>query len=379
MPSVPTRAQIEGLLSASYRVPVQVREVDRVEPWFVLRCHLAADSSDVPNSVIVKWLRDNPNDVRRNPRQLSTEKAALEFLAEVDETLAPRVLAADTPSMDPGSGFLVLEDVAPREPLRAVLLRQGAQRSAALLISFARALGRLHSLTIGKADYFYTRRGRLGAVDRQAEVERFLSGWRTGVQHMDDAGVAMTTAASRELDGVVAELINPGAFLAFSSGDPGVNNFLVDGDGDGRLIDFEAAGFRHAISDLVNDLYVPGSMWLTVSDPMGNGVEEAYRNTMAPVVPQITDDRTFGHALAGAGFIFAAARLGLPKLDARPFGDHSRLHRIASLQAAADTADRHRSLPHLTGWARAGAEALRRRWPDADISLDTLDDYTPRQ
>ncbi len=159
---------------------------------------------------------------------------------------------------------------------------------------------------------------------------------------------------------------------------PGVNNYLVDADGDGRLIDFEAAGFRHAISDLVNDLYIPGSMWLTVTDPVSNGVEEAYRNTMAPVVPQITDDRTFGHALAGAGFISAAARLGLPKLDARPFGDHSRLHRIATLQAAAETAERHRSLPHLTGWSRAAAEALRRRWPDADIDVDTLDDYTPR-
>ncbi len=171
--------------------------------------------------MIVKWLRDDPDDHRRKPAQLSTERAALEFLAELDSTLAPRLVAADSASMDPGCGFLVLEDVAPREPLRSVLLRQGAPQSAALLISFARALGRLHTLTIGKADQYYTRRGRLGPVDRQAEVERFLRGWRAGLQHMDNAGVAMTTAASHELDGVVAELTNPGAFLAFSSGDPG--------------------------------------------------------------------------------------------------------------------------------------------------------------
>ena len=377
---MPTRARIEGLLSALYRVRVQVCEVERVEPWAVLRCHLAATSSAVPSSIVVKWLRDNPNDVRRDPAQLSTERAALEFLAGVDSTLTPRLLAADTAGTDPRCGFLALEDVAPREPLRAILLRQGARDSAALLTSFARSLGRLHIQTMGRADDYYTRRRRLGFVDRQADLERFFGDWRTGVRHVHDAGVEMTTAASNELAGVVAELINPGAFLAFSNGDPGVNNYLVDGAGDGRLIDFEAAGFRHALSDLVNDLYLPGSMWLTVGDPMSNGVEDAYRNTVAPVVPDVADDRRFGHALAGAAFLFAASRLSsLPRMDIRPLGDHSRLHRIATLQAAADTAERHQCLPHLTGWARTAGQALRRRWPDADVDLEALDPYTTRQ
>lgn len=117
---------------------------------------------------------------------------------------------------------------------------------------------------------------------------------------MDGAGVTMTAAATHELDDIVTELANPGVFLAFSSGDPGVNNYLVDGDADGRLIDFEAAGFRHALSDLINDLYVPGPMWLTAGDPMRNGIEEAYRSMLAPVVPEVTDDRHFGPTLGGA-------------------------------------------------------------------------------
>ena len=149
----------------------------------------------------------------------------------------------------------------------------------------------------------------------------------------------MTTAAMHELAGIVTELASPSAFLAFSNGDPGVNNYLVGAHGDGRLIDFEFAGFRHAICDLVADLYVPGPMWLTVGDPLSNGVEEAYRDTLAQAVPEVTDD----------------------------------------LEAAADAAGRRHCLPQLTAWARAAAENLRRRWPDADIDLKTLEDYTTRQ
>jgi hypothetical protein len=376
----PAGARIEALISASYGTPVRVRAVDRLEPWFVLRCHLTAQSPDVPASVVVKCLRDNPHDARRDPAQLHTEQAALEFVAALDPGLAPRLLAADTTWTDPHGRVLVLEDLAPRESLREVLLREGPERSAGLLISFARALGHLHAVSVGQADAYYTRRSRLGPVDRRADIERFLGDWPAGAQRMTNAGTAMTTAAMHELADIVTELANPAAFLAFSNGDPGVNNYLVDAHGDGRLIDFESAGFRHALCDLVNDLYIPGPMWLTVGDPLSNGAEDAYRNTFAQAVPEITDDRRFGRTVSGAGFIFAVGRLrGLARLDARPFGDNSRLNRIAALEAAADTAERHRCLPHLTGWVRAAAENLRRRWADAYIDLRTLGDYTTRR
>lgn len=376
---MPASARLETLISASYDTPVRVRAVDRLEPWFVLRCHITAQVPGVPASVVVKWLRDNPDGVRNDPAQLQTEQAALEFVAELDPALAPRLLAADTAVADPRDRILVLEDLAPRKPLREVLLREGPERSVGLLRSFARALGRLHTVSVGQADAYYSRRSRLGPVDPRADIEGFLGAWRAGAQRMADAGVVMTTAATHELAGIVTELASPSACLAFSNGDPGVNNYLVGAHGDGRLIDFESAGFRHAICDLVNDLYIPGPMWLTAGDPLSNGVEEAYRDTLAQAVPEVTDDLWFGKAVSGAGFVFAAGRLrALARLDARPSGDNSRLNRIAALEAAADTAERHYCLPHLTAWARAAAENLRRRWPDADIDLKAIKDYTTR-
>ena len=38
----------------------------------VLRCHLTARAPGVPASVVVKWLRDNPDGTRRVPAQLHT-------------------------------------------------------------------------------------------------------------------------------------------------------------------------------------------------------------------------------------------------------------------------------------------------------------------
>jgi hypothetical protein len=68
----------------------------------------------------------------------------------------------------------------------------------------------------------------------------------------------------------------------------------------------------------------------------------------------------------------------LPALEARPPGDHSRPQLVATLEAAARTAETHRALPRLAGWARRTADVLRRRWPDADLDLDALPPYTPR-
>jgi Ser/Thr protein kinase RdoA (MazF antagonist) len=77
---------------------------------------------------------------------------------------------------------------------------------------------------------------------------------------------------------VIASLAEPGPFRALSNGDAEANNFLVDG-ADGRIIDWEFAGYRHALTD-VACLYVPGPGWITVSDPIASGLEAEYRHAL---------------------------------------------------------------------------------------------------
>src|SRR5262249_47360218 len=150
--------------------------------------------------------------------------------------IAPRLLASNL-----DANLLVLEDLAPRVPLAAVL-QDGDPGTAKIgLSAFARALGELSAATVGHEETYYARRSALGPVDPQAERERFMgSGWTETRGYMEALGVAPSGQVETELAAVVAELADPGPFLAFSNGDAGSNNFLVE-NGDGRIIDFEFA------------------------------------------------------------------------------------------------------------------------------------------
>jgi hypothetical protein len=99
--------------------------------------------------------------------------------------------------------------------------------------------------------------------------------------------------------------------------------------------------------------------------------------------PAAQDDRRYGFALAAACMSWALSRLHrFAVLDTRAPGDHSRLQLVETLESAARTAEAHRALPHLAGWARRTADVLRRRWPDADLDFTDwarFPPYSPRR
>jgi len=202
--------------------------------------------------------------------------------------------------------------------------------------------------------------------------------WPRAVRDAAALGVAFPGAAEADLGRARAELAGPGPFLALTNGDTEANNFLVAG-GDGRLIDFEFAGYRHALTAAVC-LYVPGPAWLTVSDPVATGLEGEFRQALARTVPQAGDDFRFGVGLAAACLTWAAIRFNrFLVVDLRAPGDDSRVQLVSTLESAAGAADDHRALPGLAAWAWRTAQALRRRWPDADVDLTAHPVYTPRR
>ncbi|MEU4836337.1 hypothetical protein [Streptosporangium sp. NPDC023615] len=371
----PTRSALEGLLTEAFDVPVTLDRLEPLAPWSVLRAHLADPGAGLPASVIVKWLRDDPGGLRADPRQIATERAALRFLAEdLGLVLAPRLLAAGATAP-----LLVLEDLAPRAPLDRVLRHRGAEPPPAGLVSFARALGELGAATAGHAELYRARRSELGPAGvRAVPTWPDTDGcWPHAVGHAAAFGVPLPGPAERELTGVLAEIADPGPFLCLTNGDSEANNFLVAGD-DGRIVDFEFAGYRHTLTSVVC-LYVPGPAWLTVRDPVTTGLEAHYRRALARSVPEAGDDRLFGSGLAAACLTWAATRLvRFPRLDARPPGDPSRVQMVSVLESAARVAEDHRVLPRLASWARRAERALRRRWPDADVDLTAYPAYAPR-
>ncbi|MGW1842952.1 hypothetical protein [Streptomyces sp. NPDC001966] len=355
---------LQNLLTDLCASPVTVDRLERLEPWAAARVWLRSASA-LPCSVVVKWVPDGQREARTAPWRLCNELAALQFLSEdLGVGLAPRVFAADTTAR-----FLVLEDLAPRVPLDRLLRRDGAAAHRDRLAAFARARGALSAATAGRAEAYYARRAELGPVDAAADPAGRLALLRAGgIDHASSLGVPLGGRASYELTSVFDELSAPGPFLALSNGDAEANNILLhdSGPAEARLIDFEFAGCTHALTDAVC-LYVPGPAWLTVGNPSTTGLADEYRHALALGIPEAEDDRRYGDGLAAACVSWALVRLQrFALLDARSQGDHSRLQLIATLEAAADTAQTCRALPHLTTWIRRIATVLRHRWPDAD-------------
>jgi hypothetical protein len=363
-------AAIEHLLNRAFG-PAEVAGWRVLEPWSVLRAELVPGP---PSTVVVKWLRDDPRGFRTDPAQQLTECAALQFLTDLGLHLSPRVLAADL-----AASVLVLEDLAPRVPLAALLASHPhGPAAAAGLIEFAATTGCLHAATAGQHERYYQRRLLHGPVDPVVERRRFLTPWADVSALAGALDVELTTGVEGDIARAVREVTEPGPFLAFSNGDAGVNNFLLADGAGGRLIDYEFAGFRHALSDIAC-LYVPGPMWITVSDPSADGTEDAYRAAVGAVIPEVADDRRYGMGVSSAALGYALSRLGrLDRLDGRPPGDDSRLQMVATLDAAAATAARFGVHHHVAGWARRSADRLRRRWPETDVDLDSMPAYVPR-
>lgn len=365
--------RVEALLTEAFGDPVEITRSIRLAPWSLVRCHLASEAADVPISVVVKPLRSDPTGSRADPLQVATERAALEFVVELGLNLAPRLLASDLEV-----GLLVLEDLAPRIPLAETLRTDGYNTAREGLSAFALSLGTLNATSSGHEAVYYKRRRTLGPVDPQEERLRFVAGrWTETRANMESLGVAPSSHVEGELEEALAELSEPGPFLVFSNGDSAANNYLLDG-ADGRLIDFEFAGYRHALTDAVC-LYVPGPAWITVSDPIVDGLESEYRGVLSSAVPEASDDVRFGFGVASACLLYAIARLHrFPLLDGQRIGDDSRIQMVSTLESAANAAESHRSLPHIRGWVREVASTLRRTWPDADLDLSTCAKYAPR-
>jgi hypothetical protein len=370
---------VQALLTDLCRAPVAVRRWERLEPWSVARVQLERAGTD--RTVIVKWVRAGPAQPRTEPWRLPAELAALQFLSDdLGVALAPRVIAADLPA-----GLLVLEDLAPRVPLDQLIRRDGGAAHLGRLAGFARAHGELSAATAGRAGTYRARCAALGSPDPAGDAEGRLAGlWDRGHEDAAALGAPIAGPAASELTAVLDELSAPGPFLALSHGDAESNNILVreSGPADARLIDFEAASYAHALLDAVG-LHVPGPGWITVGDPAAAGLAGEYRRALARGVPEAQDDRRYGFALTAACMSWVLVRLQRwAVLDTRAPGDHSRLQLVETLESAARTAEAHRALPHLAGWARRTAAALRRRWPDADLDLTDrarFPAYSPRR
>ncbi|MGI8793955.1 MAG: hypothetical protein ACR2H3_12420 [Acidimicrobiales bacterium] len=290
---------------------------------------------------------------------------ALKVVGKSAAGVAPSLLAYDV-----DRDFLITEDFAPRRTLHSVLSNGLATRGGiAGLHTFAATMARLHAATAAVPTG--------GPWDDSARILIRLESASSLLDRLHDL-VPVTRGTRADVAAALAEIDQPEAFAAFSNGDSGANNCLVDADGgDGRLIDFEQACRRHVLLDAAA-LHVPGSMWMTVADPVPLGVERTYREVAGTALPAVLDDELYGFGLAAACAVTALTRLErFDKLDGRDPGHNSRPHLVTTLDRTVDTMTRWGELAGLASWLGEVARALRNRWPDADLAFP--DDYTLRE
>lgn len=108
---------LQALLTDLYGVPVAVEGWERLGPWAVARVLLGGTGA--ARTVIVKWVRAGPAQVRSEPWRLCAELAALQFLSEdLGLALAPGL---SPPTCRPGcSSWKTLRLVSPWTALSAV-------------------------------------------------------------------------------------------------------------------------------------------------------------------------------------------------------------------------------------------------------------------
>ena len=273
----------------------------------MIRC-LLVEAPDAPTSVVVKQVLgderaayDPRNTDPDSPAwRLLNDWAGAEFLSQVadDASPGPRFYGGDR-----AAGFIVLEDLGMGKTLADLLLGVDAPHAEAALMSFSATLGRMHAITLGKSGTYTSARRALGKgaqrpsaslADFDVRVRRFKRG-------CEALSVALPPSLEDELRLVGTTMRTPGAFLAYTHGDPCPDNALYSG-GVVRLVDFEFGGFGHALLDAVYGRMPFPTCWCVNRLPamIPAEMEAAYRAELVKGCPQAGDDAFFYPALVEA-------------------------------------------------------------------------------
>lgn len=297
----------ENVLCESFKgdVRLEMKTEFETDQATVLRCRVVQSPSDVPQTVIVKKVLTadrtefHPNSPDEMVPRFFNDWAGLEFLGEISDGNSP---AAQFYGGDREKGLMVIEDLGDGRNFYGSLRGESASAATGELIKLARALGKMHSLTIRKQAVYDNIRDPLGPREKPPST---TSEWRRLVEKLDEVcgrvGVKPHRGAKTEMKTVAAFIAAPGPFLAYTHGDPIPMNALPVGDGR-KLFDFEFGEFRHALRDgIYGRVCFP--TWYHINRVPNDVVEKmemAYRAELVKGCPEAADDTLFFRSVVEA-------------------------------------------------------------------------------
>ncbi|MCA9729800.1 MAG: phosphotransferase [Candidatus Eisenbacteria bacterium] len=348
--------------------------IDRIEPIVdypeaqhcIYRAFLAPDGG-LPPTIILK-VPQLPGD------WLHLERAALEFLREREGTadLVPRIYGCAE-----DASILAMEDLGVESCLVGRILGEADRdRAERALHEMQRSLARLHGATLGAAAatrFAAIRSAYPPTPPTRHKIHRIDEVLRDLPERFAEIGCAVTPGMEREIAAARAELAEPREFLAFTHGDgTPANSMWVERPPDGRIvfIDFETAGFRHALLDgtfpCIRYLH---SVWArTLPRELRRALQRTYRSELARFCPAVEDDLRYRSAIAAASAGWLAGLLAfLPRVadEDVSWGRSTIRQRIlAGLDHLTELAHEHDMLVLLREACLSSGAILRAQWPD---------------
>jgi hypothetical protein len=296
-------SKVESALSSAWDGDVQLSfQASIADHPHVARLNVQKAPPSMPPTVILKrWRIDEQDPFSRefSASLLAREWASIRFLSTVfgDASPAPQLYAADLIE-----GFLVLEDLGDRQPLREALWGGDRSQSTQALVVYGDLQGQVQGKTANQSHAFAAIQRQLNP-DYSASTEDYVDMFQAPILTLERIGIEITPSALDDIREAGRKLTQPGSFTAFMHGDPVEQNFM-EWQGRWRLIDFEAAIFRHALLEGVFPrLFFPTSglkYMLRLPEDVWRQAEAAYRAALSRSLPDAADDALYGAGLTAA-------------------------------------------------------------------------------
>lgn len=336
-------------------------------PAVVVRATVASSPFSLPRTLVIKHYPE-PDDEASDPFAAEAVSYQLFTALTSEDRMCPELLGHDVTHR-----VLVLSDLG-SAPTLADKLRNGDARGAeGTLLSWARALGRMHATTAHREADFNALLRRFGGQPAREDTEAAEAAEQLPDVLADVLGVATPGAVAEQVT-VAARRLNDGEYRAFSPVDLAPENNLVTSDGV-QFLDFEHGRVRNAMIDVAH-LRVPFAFWrgaLALPAGMSEAMIAAWRAEVIDIWPRLADDDEFTGALLDSHIacVWTQTARELPGLgDA---GDTGPISRAAALESwwrelAARAEQLHAD--QIAEHAAAVAEAIERSFgPGLELAL----------
>jgi hypothetical protein len=262
-----------------------------------------------------------------------------------------------------------MEDLGEEGNLEHVLRSPDSSRAISLFCALARQMGKLHATTMGKEHQFERLCESLSLArvsSRFQEAEQWLKGCQKVEEWCRELSYLPPPGFEQMCRRIADTFAHPGEFLALTHGDPAPTNNHLRGNTI-YLVDFEYAGYRHALYDLTG--------W-NILCPLPRVCVELMshhlRTALLPACPAVGDNESYQAAWAMLCTYRAMAMLSWMPLRLlkhnMPWADNWR-RREAMVVALSRWEEATRGVPGLEVIAEVAAQLCRRcqaLWPDIE-------------